>query len=148
MTAASSLRRQVANLLDSICACVVCGESQRLHDTCLVLADACEEDGLGKFANFWRLVATRQVWPLCKKSGKHFEWWDWDGWVRWISKYRKPDSADRAPFLIDEKIFSFLPGKEYSASPPLRIRYYRSLSKAILSLEKAWGAVDCEAASV
>ncbi len=110
-------------------------------DTAMVLADACEEAGDERGAEFWRLVAARKVWPLHKEGGKHFEWWKWSEHIdHWWGK--KP------PYGVAPAVFDHLPGKNRLSPSPLCIRYYRSLSKAVLSLEKAWGAVDCEAASV
>ncbi len=134
MTAVESLRRQVATQL-------ALWPIIDFKDTALVLADACEEDGLGKFAKFWRLVAVRQVWPK-RVSTNCWEWWRWTSDVE-----RVIGGIGTRTYCLTPAVSRRLgnPSKQFGY---LQTKQYRSLSKAILSLEKAWGAVDCEAASV
>ncbi len=122
------------------------------HDHCMVLADALEEDGEALLATFWRLVADRRIWPDASRtwdwpkksvlSKRVYEWWcPPDDWYY---------QTTPMPHWIRPLVFKSLQGKEREVWAPYFIpaKCFPSLAQAILSLEKAWGAVDCEAASV
>ncbi len=147
MTAVESLRRQVANLLGIIADWDVDTE---FHDACMVLADACEEAGDERGAEFWRLVAVRQVWPNQLCASRLWSW-RWEEYPADTLPYAR--QAGIPHVIHDIAVFDFLgrptrmTKKTWHGGLRL-VKSYRSLSKAILSLEKAWGAVDCEAASV
>ncbi len=119
MTIAASLRVVIAARLKA-------GLDVATH--CLVMADACEEEGDVKGSEFWRLVGEKKVWPVNPNGKKSYYW------QRRIFKFGKP-----LYFVIAANIFDLL-GKPTRRSPGwvVSIKQYRSLPKAILSLEHAW----------
>lgn len=144
MTTADSLRAAVATLLDDLCAGSV---TQQLHDTCVVLADACEEEGDGKAAEFWRLVAARKVWPRrSSPKSSRYEWWCWTQWLENFcadlqNTTQKHIVERHRKYIVPPSVFHRLPCKA-KAPQPLEIGWFRSLSKAILSLELAWRGIQ------
>ena len=123
MTPSAGLRAEIAARLKA-------GLDVAAH--CLVMADACEEEGDVPGAEFWRLVGAKKVWPRAVEWRKFVEWW----WQEVAEPYCYHEVKDRRVFSLlgKETLWTF---KTWHGRLRLIKRYY-SVCKAILSLEHAW----------
>lgn len=137
MTAVESLRQRLPFLLGFN---YLTSVGKELTDTCLVLADAYEEEGDSRGAEFWRRVGSMRLWPTSyRENPRRFEWWC----------RRGSETATDTPgfwHLVNLKVFRRL-GPVSCYHGDRAVKFYRSLPKAIFSLESAWRAVDSGEAS-